>query len=197
MRFWALRVLEFWILSELRGAWARSPPLRPLSWTRGGKGVCVDSPLLFLFFPFFVVFAAAHVVLEGPPRDLAEAGPGWSRPPWEEWLPGSPSRAEGWSPPCLDRIFLSSVCVGVAGTPKALLRQWTFLGGGALLHGSPPTVLTRTLFPQAPLSLSLSLFYPSLAGPWGPALDSETRCPFSFRGSAFRSEGGMDDGETS
>ena len=115
-------------------------------------------------FPFFVVFAAAHVVLEGPPRDLAEAGPGDLARPGRSDSQGSPSRAEGWSPPCLDRFFCLVFALGSQG-PKALLRQWAFLGGVALLHGSPPTVLTRAFFPQPALSLCFSLS-PSLAGLW-------------------------------
>ena len=76
---------------------------------------------------------------------------------------GSPSRAEGWSPPCLDRFFLLGVCVGVAGTAKALLRQWAFLGGGALVHGSPPYSPHTHVFPPASSpslsSSSLALFF--------------------------------------
>ena len=67
---------------------------------------------------------------------------------------------------------VSSVCVGVAGTPKALLCQWTFLGGGALLYTGRRLRSSHAHFSTGS---SLSL-YPSLAA-WGPALDSETRCP--------------------
>ena len=141
VRFWALRVLEF--LDSLGISWGLSSLAlseAPFLDARRQGCLCRFSFVLFVF-PFFVVFAAAHLVVpEGPPRELAEAGPG------DLARPGT----EGWSPPCLDRFFLSSVCVGVAGTTKALLRQWTLLDGGC--------PFTRV----APFSLSL---YPPLGGP--------------------------------
>ena len=68
LRFWALRVLEFLdSLGTSRGF--------PFLDSRRQGCLCRFSFVVFVF-TFFVVFAAAHVVLEGPPRDLAEAGPG-------------------------------------------------------------------------------------------------------------------------
>ena len=161
--FWALRVLVF--LDSLGTSWGLSslaPSEAPFSDAR--RQGCLRR-FSFVVFVFPLLSCLRLHTLEGPPRDLAEAGPGDLARPGRSDSQGSPSRAEGWSPPCLDLFFFPGVCVGVAGTPKALLRQWTFLGGGALLHGSPPTVLTRTFFPQAlrPLSLFVSRFLLSLS----------------------------------
>ena len=58
--FWALGILEFF--NSLGTSWGLSSlaPLRPLSRTRGGKGVCVESLLSFLFFPFCRVCGCTH-----------------------------------------------------------------------------------------------------------------------------------------
>ena len=70
--FWAPRV--FGILLELTGLELARPFRGPFLGTRGGKGF----PVLLLpcfFFPLLFCFAAT-LFLEGPPRDLAEAGRG-------------------------------------------------------------------------------------------------------------------------
>ena len=130
---------RFGVLGSLGTSWGLSslaPSEAPFSDARRQRCLRRFSLVVFVF-PLLSCLRL-HT-LEGPPRDLAEASPGDLARPGRSDSQGSPSRAEGWSPPCLDRFFLPGVCVGVAGAPKALLCQWAFLGGGALLHGSPPT----------------------------------------------------------
>ena len=170
--------LVFWILSELCGAWARSPPLRPFL---GREAARVFASILLCCFCFspFVMFAAAHARRPAP---WSRGGrPGWSRPPWEEWLPRKPLEGGGLAPPCLDRFF-PGVCVGVAGAPKRRCCANGPFRAAVPFYTDRPLRSSHThFFPGSSLSLwETRSLYPSLAGPWGPRLDSETQCPFRF-----------------
>ena len=142
-------------LDSLRTSWGLSsltPSEAPFSDARR-QGVCVDSLLLFLFFPF-VVLVAAHVVRKGPLRYLTEAGPGDAL---GGMTPKEAPRGGRVCPLLVYISFLSNVYVGVAGAPKALLRQscgqWVFfLGGGGALRSSHARFSPR-------FSLSVAFFF--------------------------------------
>ena len=171
--FWRfLGPCPFWILWNFVG-FELARRLKSAFLGREWQGCLRWSSLVFFVFPFLCVCSCARCTRR--PAPWSRGGrPGWSeslsRPLWEQWLLRKPLEGGGLSVPCLDRFFVQCLCWG-RKDPKALLRQWRFLGGGAVLHGSP-TILTRTFFPQALVSLSLSL-YPSVDGPCGPAMDSE------------------------
>ena len=95
-----VRFCDFRILSELQGAWDYSPLLRPSFWTRGGKGVLVDSFCCFCF-PFCCVCGCFTQTRKVEPSSC-EPYPRSSYPPR---VRGAPSSAKGWSPRWLPRSF--------------------------------------------------------------------------------------------
>ena len=156
--FRALRVLVF--LDSLGNSWGLSslaPSEAPFSDAR--RQGCLRR-FSFVVFVFPLLSCLRLHTLEGPPRDLAEAGPGVLARPGRSDSQGSPSRAEDWTPPCLDRVFFPGVCVGVAGIPKALLRQRTFWVGVPFYTGRPPRSSHARFSPRLfALSLFLSLVF--------------------------------------
>ena len=95
---------------------------------------------------------------EGPPRDLAEAGPGDLARPGRRDSQGSPSRAEGWSPPCLDRCFCLMFVLGSQGPPRRCCANGPFWAGVPFHTGRPPRSSHARFSPRL---FSLSFFFVS------------------------------------
>ena len=153
--FWALRVLVF--LDSLGTSWGLSslaPSEAPFSDAR--RQGCLHR-FSFVVFVFPLLSCLRLHTLEGPSRDLAEAGPGDLARPGRSDSQGSPSRAEGWSPPCLDLFFFWCLCWGRRDPQGAVAPMGLFGWGCPFTRVAPYGPHTHVFPPGSSPSLSLCL----------------------------------------